>query len=99
LAIVDANPGLTHALLAEWPGIRIQRCTQHKLRKLRATAPVRLRAELTEDYRRLLYGRTVAVVEQGRAGFTKKYQLRCPALVESLKEAHRGAAVRLDQNR
>jgi Transposase, Mutator family len=30
---------------------------------------------------------TVAAVEQQRARFTKKWQLRCPAVAESLKEA------------
>jgi transposase-like protein len=48
---------------------------------------VRLREELTEDYRRMVYGETVAGVEQQRARFTKKWQLRGPAVVESLKEA------------
>jgi transposase-like protein len=49
--------------------------------------PVRLREELTEDYRRMIYGDAVAVVQQERTRFTKKWQLRCPAVVESLKEA------------
>lgn len=87
LAIVDGNPGLTSALRSHWPGIQIQRCTQHKLRNLQAKAPARLREELTEDYRRMIYGDTVAAVEQARARFTKKWQLKCPAVVESLKEA------------
>jgi transposase-like protein len=87
LAVVDGNPGLTNALRSHWPGIQIQRCTQHKLRNLLAKAPARLREELTEDYRRMIYGDTVAAVEQARARFTKKWQLRCPAVVESLKEA------------
>ena len=87
LAVIDGNPGLTNALRSHWPGIGIQRCTAHKLRNLQAKAPARLREELTEDYRRMIYGETVATVEQGRARFTKKWQLRCPAVVESLKEA------------
>jgi transposase-like protein len=53
---------------------------------LQSKAPARLREELTEDYRRMIYGETVAAVEQERARFTKKWQLRCPAVVESLKE-------------
>jgi transposase-like protein len=87
LAVVDGNPGLTNALRSHWPGIQIQRCTQHKLRNLQAKAPARLREELTEDYRRMIYGDTIAAVEQARARFAKKWQLRCPAVVESLKEA------------
>lgn len=35
----------------------------------------------------MIYGETVADVERERTRFTKKWQLRCPAVVESLKEA------------
>jgi transposase-like protein len=87
LAVIDGNPGLSGALRSHWPGIAIQRCTAHKLRNLQAKAPARLREELTEDYRRMIYADAVSAVEQERARFTKKWQLRCPAVVESLKEA------------
>jgi putative transposase len=87
LAMIDGNPGLTSALRSHWPGIAIQRCTAHKLRNLQAKAPARLREELTEDYRRMIYGETVTAVEQARVRFTKKWRLRCPAVVESLEEA------------
>ena len=87
LAVVDGNPGLTSALRSHWPGVDIQRCTAHKLRNVQAKAPARLREELTEDYRRMIYGDTVAAVEQARARFLKKWRLRCPAVVDSLQEA------------
>jgi len=87
LAVVDGNPGLTTALRSQWPAIQIQRCTAHKLRNLQASAPARLREELTEDYRRMMYGETVTAVEQARARFVKKWRLRCPAVVKSLEEA------------
>ena len=35
----------------------------------------------------MIYGETVTAVEQARTRFTKKWQLRCPAVVESLEEA------------
>ena len=87
LAVIDGNPGLITALRSHWPGLEIQRCTAHKLRNLQAKAPARLREELTEDYRRMIYGETFTTVEHERVRFTKKWQLRCPAVVESLKEA------------
>jgi transposase-like protein len=87
LAVIDGNPGPSSALRSHWPGIATQRCTAHKLRNLQAKVPARVREELTEDYRRMIYGETVAVVEHERTRFTKKWQLRCPAVVESLKEA------------
>jgi putative transposase len=87
LAVIDGNPGLAVALQAHWPGLPVQRCTAHKLRNLEAKAPARLREELTEDYRRMIYAETVTAVEQARTRFTKKWRLRCPAVVESLEEA------------
>jgi transposase-like protein len=87
VAIVDGNPGLTGALRSHWPGIEIQRCTTHKLRNVQAKAPARLREELTEDYRRMIYGETVTAVGQARARFLKKWKLRCPAVDESVNKA------------
>ena len=58
-----------------------------QLRNVQAKAPARLREELTEDYRRMIYGETVATVEQARARFIKKWRLRCPGVIESLNEA------------
>ena len=87
LAVIDGNPGLVSALLAHWPGLAVQRCTAHKLRNLEAKTPARLREELSEDYRRMIYAETGTAVEQARTRFTKKWRLRCPAVVESLDEA------------
>ena len=87
LAVIDGNPGLPEALRRQWPRIEIQRCTVHKLRNLEAKAPVSLREELAEDYRRMIYGKTVAEVEKARVAFRKKWKLRCPSVVRSLDEA------------
>ena len=87
LAIIDGSAGLATALREHWPTLAIQRCTAHKLRNLEAKAPVRLREELAEDYRRMIYAETRALVEQARARFVKKWRLRCPAVVECLDEA------------
>jgi transposase-like protein len=87
LAMIDGSAGLAAALREQWPSLAIQRCTAHKLRNLEAKAPVRLREELAEDYRRMIYAETRALVEQARVRFTKKWRLRCPAVVECLQEA------------
>lgn len=87
LAVIDGNPGMPEALRKQWPKIEIQRCTVHKLRNLQAKAPVSLREELCEDYRRMIYGKTPADVEKARAAFTRKWKLRCPGVVRSLEEA------------
>ena len=87
LAMIDGSAGLAAALREQWPALAIQRCTAHKLRNLEAKAPVRLREELAEDYRRMIYAETRALVDQARIRFTKKWRLRCPAVVECLQEA------------
>jgi putative transposase len=87
LAVIDGNPGLQAALRAQWPEIAIQRCTNHKLRNLLAKAPAHLREELAEDYRRMVYAETREAVELARAGFLRKWRLRCKAVVSSFEEA------------
>lgn len=87
LAIIDGSAGLAAALREAWPTLPVQRCTAHKLRNLEAKAPARLREELREDYRRMMYGDTRAAVEQARQRFVKKWRLQCPAVAESLDEA------------
>lgn len=87
LAVIDGNPGLWAALRDAWPTLAIQRCTAHKLRNLTAKAPARLREEIAEDYRRMIYAETAALVQQQRARFVKKWRLLCPAVAQSLDEA------------
>ena len=85
--MVDGSAGLAAALREQWPSLSIQRCTAHKLRNLEAKAPVRLREELAEDYRRMIYAETRPLVDHARVRFTKKWRLRCPAVIECLQEA------------
>jgi putative transposase len=87
LAMIDGSAGLAAALREQWPTLAVQRCTAHKLRNLEAKAPVRLREELAEDYRRMIYAESRTAVEQARTRFAKKWRLRCPAVLECLDEA------------
>ncbi len=87
LAIIDGSAGLAAAVREQWPTLPIQRCTTHKLRNLEAKAPVRLREELAEDYRRMVYAESRAAVDQARTRFVRKWKLRCPAVAECLAEA------------
>jgi putative transposase len=87
LAVIDGNPGLARALQEQWKNIEIQRCTNHKLRNLQAKVPARLREELTEDYRRMVYVTSVDEVTKQREKFEKKWKLKCAAVIASLEEA------------
>ena len=86
LAIIDGNPGLHAALEKQWPSIGIQRCTAHKLRNLTSKAPARLREELKEDYRRMVYAEDAAAIEKARTAFARKWKLRCPPVIASFDE-------------
>jgi len=87
LAVIDGSPGLVQALQEQWKTIQIQRCTNHKLRNLQAKVPARLREELTEDYRRMIYAESVDEVSKQRKRFEKKWALKCAAVITSLEEA------------
>jgi putative transposase len=87
LAIIDGSAGLAAALREQWSTLPVQRCATHKLRNLEAKAPVRLREELAEDYRRMIYAESRSAVDQARTRFVRKWKLRCPAVVECLAEA------------
>ena len=87
LAVIDGNAGLASALQEAWPKIELQRCVVHKLRNLEAKAPARLREEVAEDFRRMMYAATAAEVVKERAAFTKKWRLRCPPVAKSFEEA------------
>lgn len=87
LAVIDGNPGLAQALQQQWKNIQIQRCTNHKLWNLHAKAPARLREELSEDYRRMIYADSVDEVAKQREKFRKKWKLKCVAVFTSLEEA------------
>jgi transposase-like protein len=71
----------------QWPGVAIQRCTNHKLWNLLAKAPAHLREELAEDYRRMIYADGHQAVEKARAGFARKWKLRSQAVFASFEEA------------
>jgi len=87
LVVIDGNPGLHAALRAQWPQMRIQRCTNHKFRNLLAKAPAHLREELAEDYRRMIYAETREAVRAAHAAFRRKWQRRCATVLASLNEA------------
>jgi putative transposase len=87
LAVIDGNAGLATALREAWPSLPIQRCTAHKLRNLKGKAPARLREEVAEDYRRVIYAETAVLAHQRRASFVKKWRMQCPAVAQSFEEA------------
>lgn len=86
LMVVDGHAGLAKALAA-WPNVRIQRCTQHKLRNLLEHCPSHAHAELKRDYHRIIHARDGMAARRAYAEFLRKWSTLCPAVARSLEEA------------
>ena len=86
LLVVDGNAGLKNAL-KQWDGVRIQRCTTHKLENLKAHCPQHARAEMKRDYDRLIYADDGLAGRAAYDAFVKKWSTLCPAVAKSLQEA------------
>ena len=86
LLVVDGNAGLKHAL-KQWDGVRVQRCTTHKLENLRTHCPRHAQAEMKRDYHRLLYAADGLAARAAYDAFVKKWSALCPAVAKSLEEA------------
>jgi putative transposase len=86
LLVVDGNGGLQNAL-KQWEGVRIQRCTTHKLENLKAHCPQHARTEMKRDYDRIIYAEDGLAARATYDAFVKKWTTLCPAVAKSLQEA------------
>jgi transposase-like protein len=86
LLVVDGNAGLKKAL-ERWDGVRVQRCTTHKLANLKAHCPKHAQAEMKRDYDRILYAADGLAARAAYDAFVKKWTGLCPAVATSLEEA------------
>jgi transposase-like protein len=86
LLVIDGNAGLKNAL-KQWEGVRIQRCTTHKLENLKAHCPQHARAEMKRDYDRIIYADDGLAARAAYDAFVKKWSTLCPAVAKSLQEA------------
>ena len=85
LLVIDGNAGLKNAL-KQWNGVRIQRCTTHKLENLKAHCPQHARAEMKRDYDRIIYADDGLAARAAYDAFVKKWATLCPAVAKSLQE-------------
>ena len=86
LLVVDGNGGLKNAL-KQWDGVRVQRCTTHKLENLRDHCPRHARAEMKRDYDKIIYAKDGLAARAAYDAFRKKWSTLCPAVATSLEEA------------
>lgn len=92
LLVVDGNAGLKHAL-KQWDGVRVQRCTTHKLENLRTHCPRHAQAEMKRDYHRLLYAADGLAARAAYDAFVKKWSALCPAVANARGSWARAAHV------
>jgi putative transposase len=86
LLVVDGNAGLKKAL-ERWGGVRVQRCTTHKLANLKAHCPTHAHAEMKRDYHRIVYAADGLTARAAYDAFVKKWSALCPAVAKSIEEA------------
>lgn len=86
LLVVDGNAGLKSAL-KQWEGVRVQRCTTHKLENLKDHCPKHARPEMKRDYDRIIYAPDGLTARAAYDAFVKKWTPLCAAVAKSLEEA------------
>ena len=86
LLVVDGNGGLKSALKT-WDGVRVQRCTTHKLANLQDHCPRHARAEMKRDYDPIIFASDGLAARGAYDAFLKKWSTLCPAVATSLEEA------------
>lgn len=86
LLVVDGHAGLQKAL-ERWAGVRVQRCTTHKLANLKEHCPTHARAEMKRDYDRIIYAGDGLAARAAYDAFVKKWTTLCLPVATSLQEA------------
>ena len=86
LLVIDGHQGLGKAL-DEWKGVKVQRCTVHKLRNLIDACPVHARREMQRDYQRITHAADGLWARKAYETFLAKWSQLCPPVARSLEEA------------
>jgi transposase-like protein len=86
LVIIDGNKGLRAAVEKSWPGIKVQRCTVHKLRNLERHVPWHALEEAKSDYHRIINAESFDQGNKAYREFVVKWKKLAPKAVVSLEE-------------
>ena len=87
VVIIDGNKGLRAAVEKHWPGIKVQRCTVHKLRNLERHVPRHALEEMKSDYHRIIQAESLEQARKAYREFVLKWKKSVPKVVVSLEEA------------
>lgn len=86
LVICDGSKGLRAAVEATWSGVRVQRCTMHKLRNLLGAAPRYAHDEIRADFHEVVYAASLGEAQATYTRMRAKWRTRAPAVAASLAE-------------
>jgi transposase-like protein len=87
MVVLDGNPGLSRAVRETWPGVKVQRCTKHKLENLLAKAPKHCHAELKRDYQAIIHAEDIVAALKAYQAFLAKWRKIAAEVARSLEEA------------
>src|SRR5215467_14170562 len=74
-------------LCKSWPGIKVQRCTVHKLRNVERHVPRHALEEEKSDYHKIINAESLQEGNKAYRAFVVKWKKRAPKVVVSLEEA------------
>ncbi len=74
LVIIDGNKGLRAAVEKSWPGIKVQRCTVHKLRNLERHVPWHALEEVKSDYHKIINAESLQEGNKAYGAFVVKWK-------------------------
>jgi len=86
LLVTDGHGGLKKARAA-WPGVRVQRCTNHKWENLKSHCPKHAHRELHRDWHAVIYATSGKAAHKAYDAVIRKWSKLCPPVARSLKEA------------
>jgi len=87
LVVIDGHAGLRAAVDTTWPGVRIQRCTVHKLRNLEMYCLKDQYPQVKRDFHEIVNAVSRETAEAAYKKFVRTWEARAPKVARSLEEA------------
>jgi transposase-like protein len=86
LLVTDGHGGLKKARKA-WPGVGVQRCTNHKWGNLKSHCPKHAHRDLRRDWNAVIYATSGKAARNAYDAMVRRWSKLCPPVARSLKEA------------
>ena len=86
LVVMDGHAGLRASVDTTWPGVKIQRCTVHKLRNLQMYCLKDQYPLVRKDYQDIVTAESKQAAEAAYQQFLRTWREQAPKVVRSLEE-------------